>query len=233
MFAVTGLAEETAVVAVELYRRNGAWKIRAVGQGYQGGVPALLTDRGIAPETARRLGAGARPTPSPRLPPHPDRTRSRSRRSRPHRALRRPRGLRPPGPPPRRPGRRPSVRRTGAGRPAPPAAPATPVAGDASGWSMEERLHNQVWGMFEDLARTVAAYRGAVEFAEDRRERELDAVLDDPGAAGQGAADARAVASERYETLVARAQEALDRDLAQLAAECQVVEPALPPALAG
>ncbi|MBO1285167.1 phosphonate metabolism protein, partial [Streptomyces sampsonii] len=118
--------------------------------------------------------------------------------------------------------------------PAPPAAPAAPVAADASGWSMEERLHNQVWGMFEDLARTVAAYRGAVEFAEDRRERELDAVLDDPrGRTGQGAADARAAASERYETLVARAQEALDRDLAQLAAESQVVEPALPPALAG
>ncbi|RWZ77774.1 phosphonate metabolism protein, partial [Streptomyces albidoflavus] len=139
------------------------------------------------------------------------------------------------------PGRRPAA--PAAGHPyaapapaasAPPAAPATPVAGDASGWSMEERLHNQVWGMFEDLARTVAAYRGAVEFAEDRRERELDAVLGDPRArTGQGAADARAVASERYETLVARAQEALDRDLAQLAAECQVVEPALPPALAG
>ncbi|MGX1719550.1 TerD family protein, partial [Streptomyces celluloflavus] len=45
--------------------------------------------------------------------------------------------------------------RTGAPcRPAAPTAPAAPVAGDASGWSMEERLHNQVWGMFEDLART-------------------------------------------------------------------------------
>ncbi|MEY6569724.1 TerD family protein, partial [Streptomyces sp. PGLac3x] len=62
-FAVTGLAEETAVIAVELYRRNGAWKIRAVGQGYQGGLPALLTDRGIDPETARRLSSGAQDDP--------------------------------------------------------------------------------------------------------------------------------------------------------------------------
>ncbi|MER6057758.1 TerD family protein [Streptomyces albidoflavus] len=232
-FAVTGLAEETAVVAVELYRRNGAWKIRAVGQGYQGGVPALLTDRGIAPETARRLAAGAQAhpvaalTPAPRPDPEPvpagPATPSGGRVDYTH------------------PGRRPTAPAGGhpyatpaPAAPAPPAAPAAPVAGDASGWSMEERLHNQVWGMFEDLARTVAAYRGAVEFAEDRRERELDAVLDDPrGRTGQGAADARAAASERYETLVARAQEALDRDLAQLAAESQVVEPALPPALAG
>ncbi|QPA01821.1 phosphonate metabolism protein [Streptomyces violascens] len=238
VFAVIGLAEETAVVAVELYRRNGAWKIRAVGQGYQGGVPALLTDRGIAPETARRLGAGAQAHPVAPAPaaPRPD----------PEPVPAPAGGPGPTAPSGGRvdythPGRRPAAPAAGhpyaapaPAAPAPPAAPATPVAGDASGWSMEERLHNQVWGMFEDLARTVAAYRGAVEFAEDRRERELDAVLDDPRArTGQGAADARAVASERYETLVARAQEALDRDLAQLAAECQVVEPALPAALAG
>ncbi|MFE9316542.1 TerD family protein [Streptomyces albidoflavus] len=238
VFAVTGLAEETAVVAVELYRRNGAWKIRAVGQGYQGGVPALLTDRGIAPETARRLGAGAQAHPVAPAPaaPRPD----------PEPVPVPAGGPGPTAPSGGRvdythPGRRPAAPAAGhpyaapaPAAPAPPAAPATPVAGDGSGWSMEERLHNQVWGMFEDLARTVAAYRGAVEFAEDRRERELDAVLDDPRArTGQGAADARAVASERYETLVARAQEALDRDLAQLAAECQVVEPALPAALAG
>ena len=45
---------------------------------------------------------------------------------------------------------------------------------------MEERLYNQVWGMFEDLARTTAAYRSAVDFADTRLERELDQVLSDP-----------------------------------------------------
>ncbi|MGW8945271.1 TerD family protein [Streptomyces koyangensis] len=236
-FAVTGLAEETAVVAVELYRRNGAWKIRAVGQGYQGGVPALLTDRGIDPGTAHRLGAGApgRPAaPAPAAPrPDPAPTPESPGPAAPSggRVDYTHPGRRPAGPAGGHPYATPAP-----AAPAPPGAPAAPVpvAGDASGWSMEERLHNQVWGMFEDLARTVAAYRGAVEFAEDRRERELDAVLDDPRTrTGQGAADARAAASERYGTLVARAQEALDRDLAQLAAESQVVEPALPPALAG
>ncbi|NDZ86233.1 export associated protein, partial [Streptomyces sp. SID10115] len=64
--------------------------------------------------------------------------------------------------------------------PARPGEPAQPVAGDATGWSMEERLYNQVWGMFEDLARTTAAYRSAVDFADSRMEQELDKVLSDP-----------------------------------------------------
>ena len=75
------------------------------------------------------------------------------------------------------------VRRRGPGtpppgrEPAPPGRPPLPVAGDAAGWSMEERLYNQVWGMFEDLARSVAAYRSASDFAESRLEQELDQAL--------------------------------------------------------
>ncbi|URN15703.1 export associated protein, partial [Streptomyces sudanensis] len=108
-----------------------------------------------------------------------------------------------------------------------------PFAGDAAGRSMEERLHNQVWGMFEDLARTTAAYRGAVEFAESRMQQELDAVLSDPRSRLGTAGDtARAEARARCRELTDRAQEALDRDLAQLTAESEVVEPALPPAFA-
>lgn len=108
-----------------------------------------------------------------------------------------------------------------------------PVAGDASGWSMEERLYNQVWGMFEDLARTVAAYRSAVEFADSRMDRELDEALSDPrhrlGGSGNAARD---TARTRRDELVAQAQAVLDRDLAQLIAEAEVVEPALPAAYA-
>ncbi|MGV9907753.1 TerD family protein, partial [Streptomyces sp. NPDC003388] len=46
-FALTGLDAESAVVALELYRRQGAWKVRAVGQGYDGGLAALLADQGL------------------------------------------------------------------------------------------------------------------------------------------------------------------------------------------
>jgi hypothetical protein len=99
---------------------------------------------------------------------------------------------------------------------------------------MEERLFNQVWGMFEDLARTTSAYRSAVDFAESRLEQELDRLLGDPrnrvGAQGDRE---RAAARARQSELVTRARAAFDRDLDQLSAEAAVVEPALPPACAG
>ncbi|MGY4906071.1 TerD family protein, partial [Streptomyces sp. 900116325] len=114
-----------------------------------------------------------------------------------------------------------------------PGRPAQPVAGDATGWSMEERLYNQVWGMFEDLARTTAAYRSAVDFAESRMDQELDRALSDPRSRIGGAGDrARQEARAKRDQLTDRAREALDRDLAQLAAESAVVEPALPAAFA-
>ncbi|WP_435799791.1 TerD family protein, partial [Streptomyces goshikiensis] len=106
-----------------------------------------------------------------------------------------------------------------------PGEPPRPVAGDAAGWSMEERLYNQVWGMFEDLARTVSAYRSAVEFADARMDRELGEALSDPRQRLGGSGNA---ARERRDELVDRARAVLDRDLAQLVAETEVVEPALP-----
>ena len=99
---------------------------------------------------------------------------------------------------------------------------------------MDERLYNQIWGMFEDLARTTAAYRSAVDFAESRMDQELDRTLSDPRNRIGGTADrAREAARAKRDELTARAREALDRDLAQLAAESDVVEPALPAAYAG
>ncbi|MGW1932736.1 TerD family protein, partial [Streptomyces sp. NPDC001919] len=46
-YTITGLDSECAVVALELYRRQGAWKVRAMGQGYEGGLAALLGDQGV------------------------------------------------------------------------------------------------------------------------------------------------------------------------------------------
>jgi hypothetical protein len=98
---------------------------------------------------------------------------------------------------------------------------------------MEERLYNQVWGMFEDLARTTAAYRSAVDFADSRMEQELDKVLSDPRSRIGGQSDAaREAAQAKHAHLVDQARAVLDRDLAQLTAEAEVVEPALPPAFA-
>ncbi|MFI9533068.1 VWA domain-containing protein [Nocardia fusca] len=46
-YRMADLGREKAVVAVEFYRRSGSWKIRAVGQGYAGGLAELVTDHGI------------------------------------------------------------------------------------------------------------------------------------------------------------------------------------------
>ncbi|MFD5076762.1 TerD family protein [Streptomyces sp. NPDC058371] len=294
-YTLTGLDAESAVVALELYRRQGAWKVRAVGQGYAGGLAELLTDQGlpearqlagsineaVATGLARSVAAppprasdadrsrqAAASGPGPDQPyagpqgasgdvspqqtrpgvPQPSSPYDASGAaaaqgghsgglglpdpsavtqpaapaaggpvdySHPHRQ-----SAAPPPPPPVAP-------------PTPPGRPAQPVAGDATGWSMEERLYNQVWGMFEDLARTMAAYRSAVDFADSRMEQELDKALSDPRSriGGQGDA-AREAAQAKHAQLVDQARAALDRDLAQLTAEAEVVEPALPPAYA-
>ncbi|MER6553484.1 TerD family protein [Streptomyces sp. NPDC001725] len=261
-FTLTGLDTESAVSALELYRRQGAWKVRAVGQGYAAGLAGLFADQGVAAaaETAAAIqeavasGLARSVTPPPRTtegervrhpagpaaagaqaaaPPVPE--------AQPAEPLGDPASARteapgggpidyahprrqtsaPPPPPPTAP-------------PAAPGQPARPVAGDATGWSMDERLYNQIWGMFEDLARAVAAYRSAVDFAESRMDQELDRALSDPRNRIGGAGDrAREAARAKRDELTGRAREALERDLTQLAAESAVVEPALPAAYAG
>lgn len=51
-YRVDGLASESIVIALEVYRRGGDWKVRAVGQGYAGGFAALVTDHGVSVDDA-------------------------------------------------------------------------------------------------------------------------------------------------------------------------------------
>ncbi|WP_160320138.1 TerD family protein, partial [Rhodococcus rhodochrous] len=46
-FTVSDLSTETAVVAVEICRRNTGWKLRAIGQGYSDGLAGLARDFGV------------------------------------------------------------------------------------------------------------------------------------------------------------------------------------------
>lgn len=257
-FTLTGLDTESAVAALELYRRQGGWKVRAVGQGYAGGLAAMLADQGVdrAAELAGSIqeavarGMARSVSPPPPRTPEDDRVRHAAG---PAPA---PGGGQPPVRPPAAPQSEPPApaavpsgpidyahprRQSAAPPPPPPAAPpaepgepARPVAGDATGWSMDERLYNQIWGMFEDLARSTAAYRSAVDFAGSRMDQELERTLSDPRSRIGGAGDlAREQARVKRDELTGRAREALDRDLAQLAAESAVVEPALPAPYAG
>ncbi|MGW2019700.1 TerD family protein [Streptomyces sp. NPDC001927] len=47
-FTPPQLGAETALVVVEIYLRNGAWKARAVGQGYANGLAGIATDFGVS-----------------------------------------------------------------------------------------------------------------------------------------------------------------------------------------
>lgn len=49
-YTATDLTVERAVVLVEVYRRGVRWKVRAVGQGYDGGLGAAAADHGITLE---------------------------------------------------------------------------------------------------------------------------------------------------------------------------------------
>ncbi|QGV81257.1 TerD family protein [Streptomyces ficellus] len=67
-FTPPRLGTETALVVVEVYLRNGAWKARAVGQGYANGLAGIATDFGVSVDEEP---AQAAPAPAPAQAPTP------------------------------------------------------------------------------------------------------------------------------------------------------------------
>ncbi|KUN78025.1 TerD family protein [Streptomyces griseoruber] len=67
-FDSTGATVETAFVLGEFYRRQGAWKFRAVGQGYATGLEGLATDFGITVDEPQHAAPPVPPSPPP-VPP--------------------------------------------------------------------------------------------------------------------------------------------------------------------
>ncbi|WP_369242970.1 TerD family protein [Streptomyces sp. R21] len=74
-FTPPQLGAETALVIVEIYLRGGAWKARAVGQGYANGLAGIATDFGVSVEEPAAPAAPAAPVAppmqSPVTPPTP------------------------------------------------------------------------------------------------------------------------------------------------------------------
>ncbi|WP_399946695.1 TerD family protein [Streptomyces sp. BBFR25] len=71
-FTPPQLGTETALVIVEVYLRNGAWKARAVGQGYANGLAGIATDFGVTvEEPAAPAAQPAPPQPQAVTPPPP------------------------------------------------------------------------------------------------------------------------------------------------------------------
>ncbi|MGW7101991.1 TerD family protein [Streptomyces sp. NPDC054838] len=75
-FTPPQLGAETALVVVEVYQRGGAWKVRAVGQGYANGLAGIATDFGVTVEEepaapAPAVAAPPMPAAVPAAPPMP------------------------------------------------------------------------------------------------------------------------------------------------------------------
>ncbi|PKV85066.1 stress response protein SCP2 [Streptomyces sp. TLI_146] len=76
-FTPPQLGSETALVVMEVYLRGGAWKARAVGQGYANGLAGIATDFGVTVEEppaaapAPAAPAPAAPVAAPPMPAAP------------------------------------------------------------------------------------------------------------------------------------------------------------------
>ncbi|HLL32492.1 MAG TPA: TerD family protein [Streptomyces sp.] len=105
---------ETAFVLGEFYRRQGAWKFRAVGQGYGSGLEGLATDFGITVDEPQHTAPAVPPahpvTATPPVAPPPPATPATRATPAPHAT---------PAPP-----ARPAPQVTAPFTPTPPASPA-------------------------------------------------------------------------------------------------------------
>ncbi|MFI9317522.1 TerD family protein [Streptomyces althioticus] len=70
-FTPPQLGSETALVVVEIYLRNGAWKVRAVGQGYANGLAGIATDFGVSVEEPAAPAQPVTPPAPQAAPPSP------------------------------------------------------------------------------------------------------------------------------------------------------------------
>ncbi|MFJ9774127.1 TerD family protein [Kitasatospora sp. NPDC101157] len=72
-FTPPRLGLETALIVVEVYRRNGVWKVRAVGQGYADGLAGIATDFGVTVDDSPAPAPQPVPaaTPAPAAAPAP------------------------------------------------------------------------------------------------------------------------------------------------------------------
>ena len=147
-FEPDGLGAETALLCVEIYRRAGQWKVRAVGQGYADGLGGIATDFGITVEEP----AAAAPAPPP---PPPASQKINLDKGRVSLAKRQTVSLTKTGAPP--------LRRVAMGLGWDPAAHGRSIDLDASAIAIDGRgrKHDSVWFMSK------SAYRGAIEHSGD------------------------------------------------------------------
>ena len=182
-FVITPQAGETALICFELYRRGTGWKLRALGQGYAGGIAELLRAHGAQDHVTAAPTAAAAVTVVDGA--------------------------------------------AAAGSAPPPLAPA-----EGSPLEVGHGLE-RLWMIFEDAARSAAAFESARDYAAQRLDQELSAAVSDPATRNTpAAAAARTAAQSRYDELTATAENSHQRDSAQLQRELAEADAVLPAALA-
>jgi tellurite resistance protein TerA len=70
-FSGADFQDEKAVIVGEIYKREGLWRFGAVGQGFNGGLSALLKHFGGTEAAAPAPAPAATPTPTPAAAPVP------------------------------------------------------------------------------------------------------------------------------------------------------------------
>ncbi|MYR02346.1 TerD family protein, partial [Streptomyces sp. SID6139] len=70
-FDSTGATVETAFLLGEFYRRQGGWRFRAVGQGYDSGLEGLATEFGITVDEPQHAAPPPAPAPPTVVQPPP------------------------------------------------------------------------------------------------------------------------------------------------------------------
>lgn len=68
-FTIDDLTTETAAITLELYLRDAAWKVRAVGQGYHDGLAGLARDFGVSVDDEPKPEPAAQAPAPPQGPP--------------------------------------------------------------------------------------------------------------------------------------------------------------------
>jgi stress response protein SCP2 len=65
VFDIEDGSTETALLFGEFYRRDGEWRVRAIGQGYKGGLPTLAAQFGVDVEASAAPGSQESGAPVP------------------------------------------------------------------------------------------------------------------------------------------------------------------------
>ncbi|MFC9967980.1 TerD family protein [Nocardia ignorata] len=248
-FVISPTAGESSLICLEVYRRGSGWKLRALGQGYAGGVAQLLSTHGVPGQSASGAAAFGHNAANG-VPSAPggfgSGAQGDSFSGSAHGGV--PGGAAFGGVPGGAAhgghvpdGTVPVAPVHGAGASAGPASGhaaasteslAQPTPAPGIPLEVDHGLQ-RMWMIFEDAARSAAALVSARDYAAKRLDQELSEAVSNPATRNTPAADAaRHAAQRRHDELVGRADADHRRDSDMLAREIAEADSVMPAALA-